>query len=150
VTPDGRAYARIFWGPIQANGGTLTTGELSLSSVISHEVLEAIGDPYANWWADGPDYEHALELADPVEGDSYDIGGVSVSNFVGPKWFRKGDGPYDWMGKLSAPFTMTPGGYMIVRTSSTDVRQIFAHDYPEWKKALKEHPASRTARRSNP
>jgi len=148
TTPDGRPYGRVFASPILENGGTLTTGSLSISQTISHEVLEMVGDPYANWWADGPSgNEYALELCDPVENDSYEIDGIAVSNFVGPRFFSAGPGPYDWMGKLFTPFSMSAGGYLIVRSSSGDVHQIFGHEYAEWRKALKSHPAARTSRR---
>jgi hypothetical protein len=137
TTPDGRPYGKVFLEPILTNGGSFKTGSLSLSVTLSHEALEMAGDPYANWWADGPNQEHALELCDPVEGDSYDIDGVSVSNFVGPRWFSNGPGPYDKMGTLTAPWTMSAGGYMIVRDRGTVVRQVFGESYPEWRKPLK-------------
>lgn len=148
TTPDGRPYARVFLGPILADGGTFTQGPISLSVTVSHEVLEIVGDPYVNWWADMPGGNQlAQELCDPVEGDSYEIGDVSVSNFVGPRYFSNGPGPYDRLGLLGLPWTMTAGGYMIVRGPDGEIQQVFGAAYPEWKKAGKEHAAARTARR---
>jgi hypothetical protein len=149
TTPDGRPYARVFVRPILDNGGTVMTGPVSVSVTISHEVLEMWGDPYANFWADASDgNEYALELCDAVEGDAYEIDGISVSNFVGPRWFDPGGaGPFDWMRTLSAPFTMSAGGYMILRTSSGDVRQVFGSSFPAWKLAGKAHPAARSQKR---
>lgn len=86
----------------------------------SHECLELKGDSPANIWALGPDEDMvAYELGDPVEGDSYEIDGVPMSNFVLPAWFDPNASPgsrLDFMGKLTKPFTMTPGGYLIVWT----------------------------------
>lgn len=148
VTPNGRPYSRVFLGPVVANGGTLFEGANALSVTMSHEALETIGDPYATWWGDGPTgEEHALELCDPVEGDAYDVDGVSVSNFVGPRWFSQGAGPYDWLRKLTEPFSMTAGGYMITRTAGKDISQTFGAEYPGWKIAGKGHPAARGVKR---
>lgn len=148
VTPSGSPYGKVFVRPILDNEGTLIQGPNSISVTLSHEVLEMIGDPYVNFWADGPDgKEFALELGDAVEGDSYDIDGVSVSNFIGPRWFNQnGPGPYDWMKKLSKPFTMTQGGYLIVRENG-NVKQIFGSRFPAWKLAGKSHAAARSMRR---
>lgn len=139
---EGRPVGRIFWAPIRDNGGTLMTGPLCLSATISHEALEMLGDPYINGWFDGPDAEYAAELCDPVESDAYDIDGVSVSNFVGPRYFSDGAGPYDFLGKLSAPWTMTSGGYLIQRVNGT-VSQVFGEHFPEWKKPHKSRAAKR-------
>lgn len=130
----GRPQGRIFLAPILVNGGTLTQGALSLSCVISHEILEMIGDPYIVDWSDTlKGYDYAKELADPVEADSYSIDGVSVSNFVGPRYFSAGPGPYDFLGTLTAPFSIAQGGYAIKRAFGT-VSQVFGAAYPEWRK----------------
>lgn len=134
----GRPSGRIFLGPILANGGDIVSGPFALSAVISHEVLELVGDPYVNSWADGANgKQYAAEVCDPVESDSYPIDGVLVSNFVGPRWFSAGPGPYDWLRTLTQPFTMAAGGYMIVRDPGGDARQVFGADFPAWKKPLK-------------
>ena len=156
VTNDGRPYSRVFWNPIKNSGGTIKDGFNSLSAVISHEVLETIGDPYASFWATNPKTNkfHALELCDAVESEAYEIDGVSVSNFVGPRFFRKGPGPYDWMSQmlglkssLNGPFDTAPGGYQIVATDMDSISNIYGANYPEWKKETKTHKASRTMKR---
>ena len=142
VTRTGKAYARVFWKPIQAAGGTLTLGSLALSVTVSHEVLEIIGDPYASFWAANPKTQllHAFELCDACEMDSYIIDGVSVSNFIGPRFFRQGPGPYDWKsqqdgsGSIKEPFISAPNGYQIVAVNMSNVTAIFGAEYPEWKK----------------
>jgi hypothetical protein len=151
TAPDGRPYGRVFTRPIFENGGTLLSGANAVSVTLSHEYLETMGDPYVSWWADTPDGdEEALELCDRVEGDAYEIDGVSVSNFLGPRAFAIGSaGPFDWMRRLTSAWFMTPGGYCIRRTGGPtgEVRDVFGAEFPEWKRALKAHPAARSARR---
>lgn len=150
VTPTGRAYAKVFTDPAFNAGEDWCTTDGAVTTVISHELLEALGDPYCAWWADkDATTEAALEVADPVEGDSYVIDGVRVSNFVTPRWTRPGIGPYDYLGILSAPLTIAPGGYMIVREGgpSGKVTNVFGERYAEWKKD-KSFIASRAKRRA--
>src|SRR3974390_342122 len=77
-----------FWGVVAAkpaldNGGQATTGDWSVSSVLSHEVLEMFVDPNCNLWAnDDKGSAYSFEVCDPVEAPSYTVAGVSVSNFV--------------------------------------------------------------------
>lgn len=82
----------------------------------SHEVLEALADPWlcrgaqdsdGVWWA--------VEVCDPVESDTYAIDGILVSNFCLPAW---GEPPttrqgirYDHLGLCTKPWEVRPGGY---------------------------------------
>ena len=81
------------WGVVAAkpeldNGGQVLTGDWSVSSTLSHEVLEMFVDPNCNLWAnDGKGTAYSLEVCDPVEAPTYTVKGVSVSNFVTPSWF---------------------------------------------------------------
>jgi len=153
VSPNGRPYSRVFWKTIKENGGTICTSANSLSVTISHEALEAAKDPYVNEWADMGDgkTEEAKELCDRVENDAYEMPGtgVWVSNFLGPRAFRAGAGPYDYMGLTTAPFEIRPGGYCIRREGGPqgDVKQVYGAGYPQWKRDMKSHPASRTSKR---
>lgn len=156
---NGVVDAFIFAQPVLSNNGVAlydaaNPNNVSVSSVLSHEVCEMIGDRYAGFWSDGPGVvasdgqtytEYALELADAVEGDSYsiDVGTqkVNVSNFLFPSWFNQqstsaANMPFDYLHKLSAPFTMTPGGYLIVRQSG-NFQQVFGETMPQWKKEQK-------------
>src|SRR5262245_28336650 len=61
----------------------------------SHEVLELIADPHLNTFVRGPhptikgrQVFHYREVCDPVQSITYDIGGVSVSNFVTPHYYN--------------------------------------------------------------
>jgi hypothetical protein len=98
-------------------------------STASHECLEIKGDSPANIWAQMDEKTFvAYELADPVEGDTYEIDGVPMSNFVYPAWFDPQAAPgskFDYLGKLTKPLTMTAGGYMIVWTVSGRPTQVF-------------------------
>ena len=138
---DGNAYIKVFCNPIFNSGGSALSGSLSVSAVLSHEVLELTGDGPAHRWADGPgNQDYALELCDAVEDQSYDIDGVSVSNFVLPAFFdpRASKGSrLDFLGSLSIPFSMTPGGYQIVRTETGQVSQVWGEQYLDWKKSAK-------------
>lgn len=102
---------------------TCNQANIAWSTTLSHELLELLVDPYTDECslmqnADGSGVLYALEVCDPVENDSYAIGDVAVSNFVFPEWFENLEPNFqkrfDFMGKLNAPFTMTPGGYVSV------------------------------------
>jgi hypothetical protein len=118
---NGRYYA-----PILDAGGTALSTPTSVSSVLSHEAIELFGDAPVNIWADCPDskYSTAYELCDAVQGDSYFLNKVSVSNFLLPAWFDRQNtvGPFDFMKELHAPFTMSKDGYMIVRTNGRETQ----------------------------
>lgn len=153
VDPHGRPYAKIFVEPILDSGGTLTDGANSVSVTASHEANELFGDEFCNDWSQANDgYSYAKELCDPCEGDGYVMSGTGiwVSDFVLPEYFSdtpEAGARFDYMGKLTAPFTMTAGGYLI-RMKDGKVDQVFADSYPEWKRAGKLHPAARTSQRA--
>jgi hypothetical protein len=102
------------------------------SVTLSHEALELIGDANVNKLAAGPHPAepdrwvlHWYEMCDAVQAESYEIDGVSVSNFVLPLYFTPGEqrgGRNDFLGRgyeradgKSAPlrsFNVNPGGYV--------------------------------------
>ena len=147
-------YGRVFARPVLESGGTVLAGQNSVASVLSHEVLETFVDPTVNLWADrGDGVAIALEVADPVESDSYliDVDGteVNVSNFVTPYWFDPQAKPkrrFDFMRTTKGPFKMSPGGY-VVEMREGKVSQRFGAQYPEWRRAMKAIDVARTARR---
>lgn len=145
---NGTQYGRVFASPVLDHGGTLTAGALSVSAVVSHEALEWLIDPTCAMWAQGPDGAlRALEVADPVEDDAYNVGNVAVSNFVLPSWFDPGGrGPYDYLGRRHAPFELAHGGYVIKMTHGR-VTSVFGERYPSWRLNGKLAPLARTARR---
>jgi hypothetical protein len=119
---------------------------ISWSSVLSHEVGELLVDPWAMLAYEDDGRFWALEICDPVEGTSYEINGVEVSNFVLPSWFRSGAaGPYDHLGVLTSPLSLAPGGYAMYREGGGGWQQINA-DHVRHSKRLA-RPGSRRAKR---
>ncbi len=132
-------YARIGCKAVIDGGGTVLSGALSVSGVLSHEAAEAFGDIDVNGWRDMIDgRQTAEELCDAVQGDWYAtaVNGVTVSlsNFLLPAWFDRQAkaGPFDYMHSVSKPFTMSPGGYLIVRKAGVET-QVFG-DLPAHKR----------------
>ena len=112
VNANGTPFIRVFVKDTQDAG-------VPVSGVISHEVLEVMGDAYVDSVVlidsgGGNGTLYAAESADPVEGDLYTINGVQVSNFIRPWWFVQNPpkgASFDFRKKLTAPLTVTPGGY---------------------------------------
>lgn len=157
--------------PCLNSGSSALFGQYSVSSVLSHEVLEMYVDPFVNAWCDnGRGLLVAQEVCDPVEADGYKINNIQVSNFVLPEWFDTGVSrgeKYDFMGKVKAPFSMSPGGYWVQmphgKTADKfnetvgweiqvgfDVRGdgevVFSPEMPEWRRAVKVHGRNVTSR----
>jgi hypothetical protein len=99
------------WGMIGVS--TSERDGVPWSSVLSHELLEMLVDPWATLSAQAGNDVVALEVSDPVEGSPYSVDGVMLENFVLPSWFEPGSQPpYDFLGVLKAPLSLAPGGYM--------------------------------------
>jgi hypothetical protein len=148
-TPDGKPYARAFVRPITNHGGEMLTGNGSVSSVISHEVCEWFVDRFLNLWADGPDGEYAVEICDPVENDTYEIDGVSVSNFVTKRFYdpqAPAGNQFDYLNKLTKPFSTTEGGFLQLRKAGV-IQRVFGQYYPDWKRNMRQFAAARSKRR---
>lgn len=130
---------------------------VSVSSVLSHEVAEMFADRFANTYCDFGSVSWAQELCDPVEGNSYVINvngiNVSVSDFVFPSFFNPEataalNMPFNYMKTLKTPFTLDKGGYAIVRKGGPGTeKQIFGEEMPQWKKELKQQAFSRAFKR---
>lgn len=129
-------YGKIFAKPCLEDGkSSALSGPYAVSSVLSHEVLETLADPFCNLYSDSfQGFMVAVEICDPVEADTYTIGvqrhpgqlgnvPVVVSNFVYPEWFdataSTGE-KYDYLGKCKAPLTMTPGAYWVQMPSGAE------------------------------
>jgi hypothetical protein len=119
--PVGFAFARTS----QADGSPW-------QSTLSHELLEQLADPYVQTAVlvssfQGRPAALAYETADPVEADSYEIDGVPVSNFVTPAWFQDAaptGARLDYLGRLTAPLTVTAGGYIAFTTDMQNWQQF--------------------------
>ena len=154
VDPNGRPYGKVFARTTAQAGGNVST-------TVSHEAIELFLDPDCTLWAIGKDNRlHAVEGCDAVEADEYEktVGDttVKVSSFLLPPYFSANPpagSRFDFLGKLSAPSPeKTAGGYTIDATISGEgqsfARSVAFHEsMPEWKRAIKAHPASRTSRR---
>jgi len=143
------------WGVVAAkpeldNGAKVTTGDWSVSSVLSHEVLEMFVDPNCNLWAnDGKGSAYSFEVCDPVEAPSYPVNGVSVSNFVTPSWFdplAPATAQFDKLGQLHAAFSILQGGYVVYESAGKE-QQKFGDEFPQWRREMKGGPLARTRRR---
>jgi hypothetical protein len=154
-TQTGQVSGIVAAQPILANNGQVLTGDLatadwSVSSTLSHEVLEMFIDPNCNMWAnDGNGSVYGLEVCDPVEGPPYTVTvgsqDVWVSNFVTPAWFdpqAPAGSQVDFQGLLTktGPFTILPGGYMTYESKSGKLQQQFGTAYPAWRQAIKSSP----------
>jgi hypothetical protein len=149
--PDGKPYARVFVRTILEHGGTWLRGANAVSTTVSHEICELVGDPTANHWVEkNSGTLIAAELCDPVEANAYTISvgnrNVSVSDFVLPDWFNPfaaKNARLDFLGVLHEPFTSAPDGYTLLHTR-TGVRTVWGRKYPRWRRAAKRRPGSRT------
>ncbi len=87
----------------------------SWTSCASHEILEMLGDPLLRRMVQAPDGDlWALEVCDACEAETYSIDGVVVSDFCLPAYFEPQDNVverYDYLGRCSLPYAITPGGY---------------------------------------
>jgi hypothetical protein len=106
--------------------GACKSDGVTWSSTLSHEILELAGDPPASLAAETADGTfYAWEASDPVEAQNYDLDGIEVSNFVLPLAFFHGYGSrYDYRSVLTAPRTVAPGGYQLVRRPGEQWSQI--------------------------
>ncbi len=89
---------------------------LDWSVTVTHEILETLGDPFADLAVQvGKEEFWAYENCDAVEADplGYEINGWRVSDFVFRNWFIAGSpGPWDYKGHLSRPLEILDGGYI--------------------------------------
>lgn len=113
LTQDGQPISKVFVKT------TLADNQL-VSVTACHELFEMAIDPIANLWAEDKDgTEYAYEMSDPVEEDTFPVDGIEMSNFVHPSWFEPFKHPpgtkFDHLGLLTKPFSMTKGGYVIVK-----------------------------------
>lgn len=95
---------------------------IPISSTISHEFAETIGDEDCNTTVKGFDEQgkpclYFRENADPVEDMAYGyfIDNVNVSDFITPQWFVKdGTKPLDFTNACTKPYQIKNGGYMLI------------------------------------
>jgi hypothetical protein len=157
-TPQGRRYGRVFTRPILEDPeGSVHTTPYSVSTILSHEVLEAFVDPDCNIWAEGkPGQMYAYEACDPVQEDAYrmvvDGHRMYVSNFVLPTWFDleyPAGTRFDYMRRVKKPFKMTAGGYAIFWDGGSSEKILWGRrTRRSHRQGVKNFPAARSYRRT--
>jgi hypothetical protein len=100
-----------------------------VSVTASHELFEMVIDPIANLWAEKTSHtQYGYEMCDPVEEDTFMVDGLAMSNFVHPSWFEPFKHPrgtmFDHLGRLTKPFSLTKGGYVIIRQNGRVVERF--------------------------
>jgi hypothetical protein len=109
------------------------------SATASHEIIEMLGDPWGNrlhtaaalpgWEGTSPRVRYLVELCDPCEAFSYPVGGVDVSDFLLPAFYRsspRATAGYSHLGRLTEPLEIADGGYItFVDPANGDVWQRF-------------------------
>jgi hypothetical protein len=114
---------------------------------VSHEVLEMLADPWGSRLhaADLPagvenDYarfglasahsrvSYLLEVCDPCEETNYAVGGLKLSDFLVPMWYRTNPSPalaYSHAGGCTQPRQVANGGYVSFGVPSGEWFQVF-------------------------
>lgn len=112
------------------------------SQALSHEALEMAADPECNRLAQGPHPEedrsvfHWMEICDPVQGESYKIDSVTVSNFVLPHYYTRGEERgmrNDFLNESHEfetlkSFGVKPGGYFGFYDPKVEGHQLWVPD----------------------
>jgi hypothetical protein len=122
LTKDGQPVSKVFVKTTLANNDLV-------SVTACHELFEMAIDPIANLWSEAADgTEYAYEMSDAVEEDTFLVDGITMSNFLYPSWFEPFTHPpgtkFDHLGLLAGPFTLSKGGYAIVKNQGA-VKEIF-------------------------
>ncbi|MFO0687898.1 MAG: hypothetical protein U0900_04280 [Myxococcota bacterium] len=113
LTPEGLPVSKVFVRTTIENGDPV-------SVTASHELVEMLVDPAINLMTTGPNPRRmvAYEAADPVEGESFPVRGLPMSDFVHPAYFEEFRKPrsarFDHLGKIKKPFEILADGYQIV------------------------------------
>jgi len=104
----------------------LVTSGPGWSVVASHEILEMLVDPFGNRLVPGESLEpgqgrveYLVEVADPVGVARYKCNGVTVADFITPRYFDPvggSGGAYSYTGKVTSPREVLSGGYLTCAT----------------------------------
>ncbi len=94
------------------------------SATASHEVLEMLADPYGEFLYGAPSIDpkhrgnqvlYDVEVCDPCENKTYVIDGVTVSDFITPRFYdakRSARARYSFTGAVKHPRQVLAGGYV--------------------------------------
>jgi len=115
ITKNGLPLSKVFVVP------TIQSGDL-VSVTACHELCEMLIDPTATLWSEGPGRSlWAYEMCDAVEDETFNVDGVTMSDFVYPAYFevfrlkKPRSAQYDHLKRLKQPFQILKNGYSIVR-----------------------------------
>lgn len=112
---NGKPFAEVTYDPDSWESTTIT---------ISHEILEMLVDPYGNYLRMAPSIEpssngrlvrYLIEVGDPCEMYSYNIGNTAVSDFITPEFYNINssfNSGFDLLQKLEKPLEVPIGGYI--------------------------------------
>lgn len=105
----------------------------------SHELIETLCDPWGKRTTPGPSLDkdnpgqvdYLVEVCDPCQFGTYEIGNVPVSDFVTPDYYRpvKLEGArYSYKGTIKEPRQLLDGGYItwLTRPPADQIFQAFA------------------------
>jgi hypothetical protein len=121
------------------------SGPEGYSVTVSHETLEMLADPYGNrqhsalipegtspeqFGLSDPNamVQYLLEVCDPCEATSYQVGQNYVSDFLLPSWYftaPQANAFYSHQGGCIQPRQVANGGYVSFGTPSGDWYQVF-------------------------
>lgn len=127
----GQPYAQI----------ALSDGNWTVTA--SHELVEMLVDPFGSrlhtaaalkgWKGTSPRLRYLWEPGDPVEEIQYEVGGVPMSDFVLPSFYRSSPrgslAAYSHTGAATEPLQILEGGYIsFIDPESDAMWQRFVHD----------------------
>lgn len=147
LTPQGLPLGKVFVR-------TTISSKNLVSVTASHELAEMLADPAIDLAAEAPDGTfYAYEVADPVEEETFQIGGIPLSNFAYPSWFEGFRKPrsdkFDEMGTCKKPFEIRAGGYMSIFKNG-EWMEIFGSKRAEARHAREDRRGRRPTRRGRP
>ena len=148
-TTGGRPLILLGAQIIKANapaGSDWVLGPAGFSTAASHEACETTANPYVSFYTpfDANDWV-PIEICDATEGDTYEEGSIYVSNFLGPRWFSDGPGPYNRMGLIKAPREVRANGYVqkVSGGPNGTSTTLWGAAYPAWKRIAKAKEGTR-------
>jgi len=139
-------YGKVFVNTIFRYGGVkfYSTNNTvpTVAQCFSHEIFEALVDPYCNnWWQTGDQASlYAGEVGDPVQGNvvTVSVNGTNInySDWILPSWTnpQATKGPFNHLNTLKAPLTVAPGGYLI-KMSAGSISYVFGKTMSDYMKA---------------
>jgi len=110
----------------------LSDGDWTVTA--SHELLEMLIDPFGSrlhtaaalsgWKGDSPRVKYLMEAGDPCEEIHYEVGGVPMSDFVLPSFYRSAPrgslAGYSHTGSVTEPLQILDGGYISFLDPTTE------------------------------